>query len=437
MSNIAIQLTEISKKFNISSEKASFQGSSFINKFVDRFRVRTQKEFWALQNISFEVNEGESVGIIGMNGAGKTTLLKILSDIIRPTSGTVRIRGQLAAILEIGVGFHQELSGRENIYLYGKMLGFSSVQIKSKFDEIVEFSEITDFIDTPIKHYSSGMLMRLGFAIIASLETDIILLDEMLAVGDIHFRSKCLNKIIEMKNQKRTIVMVGHDMNLITNYCDKFFLLDKGQLIDSGSPKTIIDKYYNILLQHKPLYNDGKWNENRTSNEKFYKENLNKLKLCVNFDDNHLQAKSPSFRLISVQINYPQEKLKMNKSEFSINKEIEVLICAEYYLGKSDFGFVISDMMNNRLFGEAIFKDGKNYPFAPGIYTFSWVIPPNIFNEGVYKLGIIMTDEQLEPVFSNMELLIFVTVDQENPMDDFALYLPLKPKIEFSYKSYI
>jgi len=433
MSNIAIQLSNISKKFDIRSERMASVKDSIYNRFLERFKIKTQKEFWALKDISFEIMEGESIGIIGMNGAGKTTLLKILSDILRPTSGEVRIRGQLAAILEIGVGFHQELSGRENIFLYGKMLGFSNSQIRSKFDEIVEFSEITDFIDTPIKHYSSGMIMRLGFAIIASLETDIILLDEMLAVGDVHFRTKCLNKIIEMKNNNRTIVMVGHDMNQISNYCDKLFLLDKGKLIDSGHPKVIIDRYQQLLMNFEDTIFLKKWKESRNQNQQSFIESRKRLKTRIVFDHRELHLRSSSFRLIAVEIASP-EIINSEAPEFLINEEIQIHVKAEYYSGKLDFGFIISDMMNNRLFGDGVFKD-KAVVLSEGIYDFVWTIPPNVLNEGVFKLGILLLDEKNNPVYSMMELLTFMTIDRENPIDDFGLYVPVKPKIKFAYKT--
>lgn len=432
MSNIAIQLSNISKKFDIRSERTASGKGSIYNRFLERIKIKTQKEFWALKDISFEIMEGESVGIIGMNGAGKTTLLKILSDILRPTSGEVRIRGQLAAILEIGVGFHQELSGRENIFLYGKMLGFSNSQIRSKFDEIVEFSEITDFIDTPIKHYSSGMIMRLGFAIISSLDTDIILLDEMLAVGDVHFRTKCLNKIIEMKNNNRTIVIVGHDMNQISNYCDKLFLLDKGLLIDSGPPKSIIDKYQQILLHLGDLMNKNtKWNDYRNDNQQSFKKNLEKLKNRIEFDHKRVLVRSDSFNLISVEVKSTDDMNGVQK-EFDIEKEIKIHIRAEYFFGKADFVFFIADMMNNRLFGDAVFKD-KAIVLSEGTYDFIWTIPPHLFNEGIYTLGLIMFDEKYNPVYSDMELLNFVTVSKIKLIDDWALFVPMSPKIEFSF----
>jgi len=379
--------------------------------------------------------EGESVGIIGMNGAGKTTLLKILSDILRPTSGEVRIRGQLAAILEIGVGFHQELSGRENIFLYGKMLGFSNSQIRSKFDEILEFSEITDFIDTPIKHYSSGMIMRLGFAIIASLDTDIILLDEMLAVGDVHFRTKCLNKILEMKNDNRTIVIVGHDMNQISNYCDKLFLLDKGKLIDSGPPKTIINKYQQILLHIDDMLNNNtKWNEYRNDNQQTYNKSLEKLKTHFEFDHKRELFKSNSFKLLSVEI-YSADYMEVEQLEFDIEKEIQVHIKAKYFSGKADLGFFIADMMNNRLFGDAVFKD-KAFAMSEGTYDFVWTIPAHLLNEGIYTMGVMMFDDKYNPINSNMDLLTFATIDKNKSLEDFSgLYIPMKPKIEFSFKT--
>jgi ABC-type polysaccharide/polyol phosphate transport system ATPase subunit len=434
MSNIAIKAVNISKKFEVRTERLPNERHSLFDRMMAKLNPTTQKEFWALKDVSFEINEGESVGIIGMNGAGKTTLLKILSDIILPTSGKVSIHGRLAAILEIGVGFHQELSGRENISLYGKMLGFTNARISSRFDEIVEFSELKEFIDAPIKHYSSGMIMRLGFSLIAMLETDIILLDEMLSVGDLHFRSKCLNKIVELKNNQRTVVIVGHDIQQITNYCDRIMLLDHGQLVDFGPSMIVIEKYNRILMNYDRRYQNSTWNKYRNDNKQAYDENLKKLKTCVDFEETGILARSSSFRLISAEIA-SSGATDAALQEFDINNEILVSIKAEYFSGKSDFVFVIADMMNNRLFGDYVFNNKDVFPSASGIYLFKWTIPAGVLNQGVFKLGIVLFDEKYNPVYSMMEILSFAMTDKEKSMGDFGLYVPVKPKINFSFSS--
>ncbi len=188
------------------------------------------EEFWALSDVSFRIEEGERVGIIGRNGAGKSTLLKILSRITRPTTGEVRIRGRVASLLEVGTGFHQELTGRENIFLNGAILGMTKAEIHRKFDAIVDFSGVERFLDTPVKRYSSGMYVRLAFAVAAHLESDILLVDEVLAVGDAEFQKKCLVKMEESGKEGRTVLFVSHNMNAVERLCTKCLLLEKGQM---------------------------------------------------------------------------------------------------------------------------------------------------------------------------------------------------------------
>src|SRR5437773_3742016 len=200
--------------------------------------------FWALKDVSFEVREGDVVGIIGRNGAGKSTLLKILSRITKPTSGYARICGRVGSLLEVGTGFHPELTGRENIYLNGAILGMSKAEIDRKFDEIVAFAETEKFLDTPVKHYSSGMYVRLAFAVAAHLEPEILIVDEVLAVGDVQFQKKCLGKMQDVsRNQGRTILFVSHNMDAIQRLCSKCLMLEDGQLIANGSTPSALVRY--------------------------------------------------------------------------------------------------------------------------------------------------------------------------------------------------
>lgn len=212
-----------------------------------------REEFWALKEISFEVKQGERIGIIGRNGAGKSTLLKILSRITDPTEGRVRIRGRVASLLEVGTGFHPELTGRENIFLNGTILGMSRVEIRKKFDEIVDFAEIEKFLDTPVKRYSSGMYVRLAFAVAAHLEPEILIVDEVLAVGDAQFQKKCLGKMESVSTKEgRTVLFVSHSMPTIKALCTKVMLLEKGALILQGKAEDVV----NIYLFSSPRNND-------------------------------------------------------------------------------------------------------------------------------------------------------------------------------------
>jgi lipopolysaccharide transport system ATP-binding protein len=215
---------------------------------IDRFRrlvgrVDERSTFWALRSISFEVQPGEVVGIIGRNGAGKSTLLKILSRITEPTEGNAAIRGRVGSLLEVGTGFHNELTGRENVYLNGSILGMTRREIDRKFDEIVEFSGVEQFIDTPVKHYSSGMKVRLGFAVAAHLEPEILIVDEVLAVGDFEFQKKCLGKMNDVASSGRTVLFVSHNTAAVESLCTRAVLLDRGRLVEDGDAASVLRAY--------------------------------------------------------------------------------------------------------------------------------------------------------------------------------------------------
>ena len=202
-----------------------------------------EEEFWALQDVDFRIESGATVGIIGRNGAGKSTLLKILSRISEPTSGLVGIRGRVASLLEVGTGFHPELTGRENIFLNGAILGMKRAEIQSSFDEIVAFAEVEKFLDTPVKHYSSGMYMRLAFAVAAHVEPEVLIVDEVLAVGDTQFQKKCLGKMSDVANSGRTVLFVSHNMGAITSLCSKAIHLRHGRVAEIGPAQTVVANY--------------------------------------------------------------------------------------------------------------------------------------------------------------------------------------------------
>ena len=212
-------------------------------RIFNKTRSGDNNTIWALKDLSFEVREGEVLGIIGRNGAGKTTLLKILSRVTEPTEGEIKIRGRVGSLLEVGTGFHPELTGRENIFLNGTILGMRKSEIKRKFDEIVSFAEIEKFLDTPVKRYSSGMYVRLAFAVAAHLEPEILIVDEVLAVGDAQFQKKCLGKMGDVAKEGRTVLFVSHNMPMIRSLCNRTILLGKGTLIENGRTDIVIEKY--------------------------------------------------------------------------------------------------------------------------------------------------------------------------------------------------
>src|SRR5262249_29348613 len=219
----------------------------FVRAPVKTLRKRKLETFWAVKDLSLDVKEGEVLGLIGRNGAGKTTLLKLLSRITRPTTGYAEIRGKVRSLLEVGTGFHGELTGRENIYLSGSILGMRKSEIERKMDEIVAFAEVENFINTPVKHYSSGMYVRLAFAVAAHLEPEVLLVDEVLAVGDINFQKKCLGKMGEVARQGRTIVLVSHQMNQMRRLCNRVAWVDAGQIRMDGETQGVVSAYESAM----------------------------------------------------------------------------------------------------------------------------------------------------------------------------------------------
>jgi len=258
MLNSIIQVSDLSKSYTISHEGHGKHDTlrdvmaRRANKIFSFSGWRpdagiTKEEFWALKDINFEIERGDRVGIIGRNGAGKSTLLKILSRITEPTTGSVKIKGRVASLLEVGTGFHPELSGRENIFLNGAILGMSREEIKRHFDAIVEFAEIEKFLDTPVKRYSSGMYVRLAFAVAAHLEPEILIVDEVLAVGDAQFQQKCLGKMEDVsKNEGRTVLFVSHNMTAVNSFCTSCIYLKNGAIKLIGNSKDVIDNYISV-----------------------------------------------------------------------------------------------------------------------------------------------------------------------------------------------
>ncbi|MEI8124495.1 MAG: polysaccharide ABC transporter ATP-binding protein [Parachlamydiaceae bacterium] len=309
------------------------------------------EEFWALKDISFDIEEGDRVGIIGRNGAGKSTLLKILSRITEPTSGQVKIKGRLSSLLEVGTGFHPELTGRENIYLNGAILGMSRNEIKKKFDEIVAFSEIEKFLDTPVKRFSSGMYMRLGFAIAAHLDSDLLIIDEVLAVGDTQFQEKCFKKLNDLGTSGRTVLFVSHDIGAVLSLCNRGIYLDKGQIVESGP----IDKCVGSYMKN---YRDRslKW-EGETGDEhiRIYRVSLGEDR------EFFYQGEKPK-----LQIEY--EILKPHKDLF--------------------LGIGVWNTRHQLLARSSTFdgSDNENYFSRPGKHSLSFALDSSLFHESEYLI---------------------------------------------------
>ena len=320
------------------------------------------EEFWALKDVSFEVNQGDRVGIIGRNGAGKSTLLKILSRITEPTAGKVSLKGRVASLLEVGTGFHPELTGRENIYLNGAILGMGKQEIKRKFDEIVDFAEVEKFLDTPVKRYSSGMYVRLAFAVAAHLEPEILIVDEVLAVGDAQFQKKCLGKMEQVGNEGRTILFVSHNMSAVQRLCSSAILLNKGLLTESGGVRDVLQCYMKASRVFDENHIDY-----RSMCERAYKEYGLRLTNCEILDScgkrtTRLKYLEPFFISTNIESNLNIKDLIMHVGVDS-SSGIRV-----FTSDSEEFGFVF-DLQKGDMKNILVKYDG--FSLMPGDYYIS------------------------------------------------------------------
>jgi lipopolysaccharide transport system ATP-binding protein len=317
---------------------------------------RQGEHIWALRDVSFEVQQGEVLGIIGRNGAGKSTLLKILSRVTAPTSGQVKVKGRVASLLEVGTGFHPELTGRENIYLNGAILGMKKVEIERKFDEIVAFAEIEKFMDTPVKRYSSGMYVRLAFAVAAHLEPEILLVDEVLAVGDAAFQKKCLGKMGDVAREGRTVLFVSHNMEAIRNLCPTTILLQDGRIKASGRTPEIVDSYFSAIYHWDSALSE------------------------IEYEDKPVDAQFKRIRILN------SNGVACNR--FSNSEEVHFEVIYELRSKQHNLSVIILMYSMN---GTPLFsaEDVEHNPDLllgrePGRYMMTFSIPPNTLNEGKY-----------------------------------------------------
>lgn len=320
----------------------------------------SHEDFWALKDVSFEVKQGDRIGIIGRNGAGKSTLLKILSRITEPTTGSIRIKGRVASLLEVGTGFHPELTGRENIFLNGAILGMGRVEIKKKFDEIVEFAEIERFLDTPVKRYSSGMYVRLAFAVAAHLEPEILIVDEVLAVGDAQFQKKCLGKMEEVGREGRTVLFVSHNMGAVLHLCENALFLESGIISCSGSVGDVIGHYHSNVKEVSWFDLDTFEGERRGLQE------FAKIKNILILDSHgHSQTVFGMGETIVI-------KITINFSQFISSSVLGVML-------RNSMGALIHDFRSS--------FDGFFPEFTPGEKVISLVIPKISVYPGNYTIG--------------------------------------------------
>lgn len=333
---------------------------------VPQQRERDPQTLWALRDVSFALEQGEVLGVIGRNGSGKSTLLKILSRITEPTEGKAEIHGRVGSLLEVGTGFHQELTGRENIYLNGAILGMRRAEINRNFDEIVAFAEIERFIDTPVKHYSSGMYMRLAFAVAAHLQTEILLIDEVLAVGDSAFQKRCLGKIGHMAQSGRTVLFVSHDLEAVQRLCTRCILLDHGHIIDQGSTAGIVARYLStVAVQGRP-------------NEWLDLESADRI--------GNGTARFAAVRYSSTDPNLDYQPYTRGPLEFSF------LIRAHKACEVGGLAVTICDQLGTRLLNADLETLDRVVSLQPGTHNLQLRINQLFLNPGVYRLSFWLAD---------------------------------------------
>ena len=375
-----------------------------------------KEEFWALQDINFKIEQGDRVGIIGRNGAGKSTLLKVLSRITEPTKGRIKIKGRIASLLEVGTGFHPELTGRENIYLNGAILGMHRSEIKRKFDEIVDFSGVEKFLDTPVKRYSSGMYVRLAFAVAAHLESEILIVDEVLAVGDAEFQRKCLGKMQDVsQRQGRTVLFVSHNMQAITNLCSRVILINKGLVIQDDTPSKVIRDY--VMFETSK---DGSvfWNEDSAPGD----STIKLLAVKILDQKNNIQNRFFSKSKIRIQFDF-------------ILKEIDPDLVIGFDITDEDGVVIFRTYQNDS-------KQEEWPSFQKGSNSIYCEIPSEFLNVGTYYISPKISLHCKKWIFNADPLLSFEielnhgvspfwnVLSKSNRPGALALIIPWKKKTE-------
>ncbi len=421
MSDLAIKVQDLGKQYRIGLSPTRYKTlrETLVESINIPARLKRRKngeelgKIWALRDISFDVSKGQVLGVIGRNGAGKSTLLKILSRVTEPSEGFAEIRGQVGSLLEVGTGFHPELTGRENIFLNGAILGMNRTEIDEKFDQIVSFAEVEQFIDTPVKRYSSGMYLRLAFAVAAHLEPDILVVDEVLAVGDAEFQRRCLGKMSDVAKQGRTVLFVSHNMSAILRLTEEAILLDKGKLVLRAPTQEAVDHYMSTG----------------------YAQTGQRI-----WEGDEIPESASPFRPLALRL-YNQKGHIVD----TVRSTEPVTINVEYQLKAPITGLRVGlYLMTTR--GEYVFTSFdtdhpemyERYSVRPeGHFTSSCTLPPNFLNEGRYVLGINASSFRVKRYFQDEQALTF-TVDvsgapgmqwPENRLG------PVRPALEWSIEA--
>jgi ABC-type polysaccharide/polyol phosphate transport system, ATPase component len=399
MNDTVIKVENLSKLYRLGSrESYKTIRESIVNAFRKKHNGHepSQEELWALKDVSFEVQRGEIVGIIGRNGAGKSTLLKIIARITEPTTGRIEMRGRVGSLLEVGTGFHPELTGHENIYLYGAILGMNRYEVTRKFDEIIAFSELERFVKTPVKKYSSGMYMRLAFAVAAHLEPEILLVDEVLAVGDVQFQKKCLGKMDDVSKSGRTVLFVSHNMPSIQRLCTSCILLEKGLVKNVGMPNNVIEQYLSTGIDSA-----FSWKREKDCNEDAFFE---RLFIC----------------------DEKKREIGFLKSDDAMSVCIEFAIVKPYH--DLQMPFCLLGKNEEVIFTSVPQDAGVSIPMVPGTYRSVITLPKDLLMAQNYSIAIALMVPKIR-VFDRLDLRFSV---QE--ADSFSSRLPMERGGEIAVK---
>ena len=383
-----IEAENISKKYIIDHQKKRLKGYSFRETTTEKIKSFfgqgndeefEKEDFWALKGVSFSVNQGDRVGIVGNNGAGKSTLLKILSKITEPSSGHIKIQGRVASLLEVGTGFHPELTGRENIFLNGAILGMKTQEIKNAFDEIIDFAGVEKFLDTPVKRYSSGMYVRLGFAIAAHLNPEILIVDEVLAVGDAEFQKKCLGKMRDVSESGRTLLFVSHNLTAVQSLCNKTFYFEQGKLKLQGETNHVIANYLSHVAT-KQLVREWENVEDAPGNDEV---RLRRIGLEPEYQNNlrHIDVRTP---------------LKIEVSFWNCVSDAELNLSLHLFTVTGDCIFNIATIPQS---------------FSTGLIDASVMIPGNFLNDESYVVSIMIVKDTSTILYQMADALSFEIED--------------------------
>jgi len=454
MEETVIKAEGISKHYRLGKPQGDTFKEAFIlffkSLFARRVDAHQQKDLWALKDVSFEIKKGEALGIVGRNGAGKSTLLKILAEITAPTSGVIEINGKVAAVLEIGMGFHPELSGEENVYLSASVLGMTQEKIRSKYAEIVAFSGLETFMDTPVKNYSSGMYMRLAFAVIAHVDADIFLFDEVLSVGDAAFRFKCQKKINDLCHSGKTIILVSHNLNDVANICPKSLLLENGcvkaygqtfgilnDYMEESISDTLSDKNYTAYPDDVKFYDEKNTSSETWERISSQNDTPKKLPLPIISWNPDEAPGNELFVMKKIQVKPLNKKFDEKiciEDDIEINIEFEKKtsdVFIDMGIGLLDKSGVLVFISNSK---ELIHPESHK---EKGTYISSTIIPGNILNSSVYSLSIFVAKDKTENIMNLAYVLSFkVEFSDEELNSEWRKYYPpdpgiLRPKLKW------